>query len=201
MTKEYSDFLAHYGIKGQKHGVRRFQNEDGTLTPEGQDRYAKYSKLGHKTVNRMKMYDAILDNRDDPRVKRLYAPRHIQRIEKARDRLKERADKMVSPEHQEEQRRNAKRAWGIIGAAAAVGLGVLASTALRNKVRNSEMERFKKAVGRMAVDDRFTNEHLMKFSAAGARRIAGINRRQAFGIAAKSASERAGDFFRRRFRR
>lgn len=29
----------HYGIKGQKHGFRRFQNEDGTLTPEGKERY------------------------------------------------------------------------------------------------------------------------------------------------------------------
>lgn len=39
MTCEYQQYLAHYGIKGQKHGVRRFQNEDGTLTPEGRQRY------------------------------------------------------------------------------------------------------------------------------------------------------------------
>lgn len=35
----YRDELYHHGIKGQKWGVRRFQNEDGTLTPEGQKRY------------------------------------------------------------------------------------------------------------------------------------------------------------------
>lgn len=29
----------HYGIKGQKWGRRRFQNEDGTLTPAGKERY------------------------------------------------------------------------------------------------------------------------------------------------------------------
>ena len=29
----------HYGIKGQKWGVRRFQNEDGSLTAEGKARY------------------------------------------------------------------------------------------------------------------------------------------------------------------
>lgn len=31
--------LAHYGIKKQKWGVRRFQNPDGTLTEEGRRRY------------------------------------------------------------------------------------------------------------------------------------------------------------------
>ena len=32
-------YLAHHGIKGQKWGVRRFQNEDGSLTAAGQRRY------------------------------------------------------------------------------------------------------------------------------------------------------------------
>lgn len=32
--------LAHWGIKGMKWGVRRFQNKDGSLTPAGKKRYA-----------------------------------------------------------------------------------------------------------------------------------------------------------------
>lgn len=36
---EENDFLEHHGIKNQKHGVRRFQNYDGTLTPAGRERY------------------------------------------------------------------------------------------------------------------------------------------------------------------
>lgn len=32
-------YLEHHGIKGMKWGIRRFQNEDGTLTPEGKERY------------------------------------------------------------------------------------------------------------------------------------------------------------------
>ena len=34
-----SDELAHFGTKGMKWGVRRYQNEDGSLTAEGKARY------------------------------------------------------------------------------------------------------------------------------------------------------------------
>ena len=34
-----SDELYHHGIKGQKWGKRRFQNQDGSLTPAGRERY------------------------------------------------------------------------------------------------------------------------------------------------------------------
>ena len=33
------DTLAHHGIKGQKWGVRRYQDQNGTLTSEGKERY------------------------------------------------------------------------------------------------------------------------------------------------------------------
>lgn len=35
----YSTELYHYGVKGQKWGIRRYQNSDGTLTAEGKQRY------------------------------------------------------------------------------------------------------------------------------------------------------------------
>lgn len=34
-----NDELFHYGVKGQKWGVRRYQYEDGSLTPDGREHY------------------------------------------------------------------------------------------------------------------------------------------------------------------
>lgn len=38
----YNEFseLYHHGIKGQRWGIRRFENEDGSLTAEGKKRYS-----------------------------------------------------------------------------------------------------------------------------------------------------------------
>ena len=44
MKLYYECELKHHGIKGQKWGVRRFQNKDGTLTAKGKKRYSDSSE-------------------------------------------------------------------------------------------------------------------------------------------------------------
>ena len=45
-------YISHHGVKGQKWGIRRYQNPDGTLTAEGKERYGTlknyYEKQGAK---------------------------------------------------------------------------------------------------------------------------------------------------------
>ena len=44
----YTDSLMHHGIKGMRWGVRRYQNPDGSLTPDGKRRYDKLADKGDK---------------------------------------------------------------------------------------------------------------------------------------------------------
>ena len=44
----YESELCHFGIKGQKWGVRRFQRKDGTRTPAGKKRYSNTDEVTYR---------------------------------------------------------------------------------------------------------------------------------------------------------
>ena len=56
--------LYHHGIKGQKWGVRRYQNEDGSLTNSGKKHYKKMLDKTYGTMNtdkqRKELYEKTL---------------------------------------------------------------------------------------------------------------------------------------------
>lgn len=58
------DELCHYGIKGQKWGVRRFQNSDGSYTSEGKRRAQQQEKKDEdlrKAINRLSLENKYKD--------------------------------------------------------------------------------------------------------------------------------------------
>ena len=86
----YSDELYHHGIKGQKWGVRRYQNEDGTLTAEGRRRYGnalgQYASGKYSVLRKFATGDWALGNKrlGDRREQRL-----SNKIEKAKSKGKD----------------------------------------------------------------------------------------------------------------
>lgn len=68
-----TNWIAHHGIKGQKWGVRRYQNEDGSLTTNGKKRRLNLNKINKKIedFNKKRMHDFKM--RTDPLYRRTHS--------------------------------------------------------------------------------------------------------------------------------
>ncbi len=52
------DYIAHHGVKGQRWGIRRYQNPDGTLTADGRSHYGLDGRsfISPNTKNKIKKF-------------------------------------------------------------------------------------------------------------------------------------------------
>lgn len=88
-------YLEHYGVKGQKWGIRRYQNEDGTLKPGAKDRYndGKITRELNRNERQMAFNKTRRANHEENR--NLARKLHMKRIEKIFDDDIKKTDKRI----------------------------------------------------------------------------------------------------------
>lgn len=112
MSRRYRlDELVHYGVKGQKWGRRRYQNKDGSLTPEGRKRYGSEENFENQYPAEQKAVltgtkKAVDGAKEINRVSREMNSEHARKLQKKADKaveeaVRERARKMSDQELRE----------------------------------------------------------------------------------------------------
>lgn len=134
------DCLEHHGILGQKWGIRRYQNEDGSLTEAGKRRYsrevAKEQRVARsieKSERRMRIKEAkaaAKASEMEAKARILEAKARSKKVDAKDASDKANADSKdilqktkLTDEERRERNRKIGMALGIIGGAAAIGFG------------------------------------------------------------------------------
>lgn len=109
MTKKpnyvFDDELYHHGILGQRWGHRRFQNEDGSWTPEGRERYGEGdARTKAKATYETQKYKANLKSKAQKE-------KDVRAAKEERNRIKEQAktNKLIKKEHAKLDQQGAKK--------------------------------------------------------------------------------------------
>lgn len=89
----YNNELYHFGIKGMRWGVRRYQNKDGTLTNAGKKRYYDTPELNQQKsqmikAKELRQQSKLEYNRASNRFSYLPSNKNYQALQKARDKFK-----------------------------------------------------------------------------------------------------------------
>lgn len=114
------DYLMHHGIKGQQWGQRRWQNEDGSLTPAGREHY------GYKG-NKYDRYEQKVRSRIEGKAEATYAERKKINPNLTKN---ENRSRVASVEIQDENRKMARNKLISSGLGIAGWLGGVAGTVL-----------------------------------------------------------------------
>ena len=135
-----ADCLEHHGILGQKWGLRRYQNEDGSLTEAGKRRYsrevAKEQRVARsieKSERRMRIKEAkaaAKASEMESKARILEAKARSKKADAKDASDKANADSKgiskktpMTDEERRERNRKIAMTLGIVGGAAAIGLG------------------------------------------------------------------------------
>ena len=126
-----NDYLMHYGIKGQKWGIRRYQNYDGTYTQRGVQRY---KKAVENFNDKKAAYDKAKESKDPSKIASAKSEMQTAKMEGDRIYKKLKYDKRADQGKELYKRgvriSSAGKAAGVAGSAASV-LGAVTVASLK----------------------------------------------------------------------
>ena len=138
-TVYYPNYISHHGIKGQKWGIRRYQNEDGSYTEKGLKRRAKlYNKIDKAYEKETKAQKLILQNKNASKYSKERAKQYIDKRTAYRDLRKSEVD--ATMDYAENRMLKSAIIGGAIGGPWGAALGTVISTIKNNEAwdaRNS----------------------------------------------------------------
>lgn len=136
----YPDELYHHGIKGQKWGIRRFQNPDGSLTAAGRKRYNVYDdgSYARKSGRTRSLEKSVAYARADEEAVRSYGKDFKGRDDAIREtRAYREAQESALAESRERDRRstgNGKKIAVAVGATVAAAVATGLAIKYRNEI-------------------------------------------------------------------
>ena len=95
--------LAHYRVGGEKKGVLRWQNKDGSLTPAGYQHYAEMYGWGKKRGPRNKA-DGAKSKKDEKKSEKEYIRKIREKIEASKSRKRAKAEARAAQKEAEEKK-------------------------------------------------------------------------------------------------
>lgn len=139
-----NDELYHHGIPKQRWGIRRFQNEDGSLTPAGRLRYLKngtneLNRKGNKAVGRLLRSRNVDKNADAIKIIRSLGK------DQENHSKSEKIDKMLFSDVKNEKKAGSKLGF---------------SKSIRTQARSMSTEELKTAIERLQLEKQYSD--LMK---------------------------------------
>lgn len=186
-----NNFLIHFGIKGMHWGIRRFQNEDGSLTSAGRARYDDSDGSPEKKTSESKPLEKkktseMTDQELRERINRLNMEKQYQML---LEETSSKKIKQIQPNNGGGGKSNKNSAFNKIFVATAV---VVASNVMRNKYQGIADNMLKKS-----AENKIKNE-----AAAAARQAAAkaaADARRATSAAAMAARKQRMNNLKRMF--